>query len=446
MTFKSIFVANLSEVARPLARLMKRERRQDEIWEDHALCDRFLFGSSDNRLLVTPFPIDLSLLVDGQRLLGLRNILNLSPRRVGESLCESVLRDRKLLKFLVGTIRANGGIRLISYGATPEFLKLIRFLKNKGLKFETPEVPPDENYWTTEFFDSKAGFRQIAQYLNGHLPSMPEGATAHGFSEVAGWVRYFLLEKGTGCVLKTNRGLAGAGLRIIRKGELGSKNITRYLKHLFSQGPFWSTEPTVVEEFIEPEVGVCGGAPNIELRIQKGQVAPLYVCGMRVTRQGAFRGVELGQGAVPRGLKRELINYGKKFGRFLNRFGYQGFYETDFVLGRGRQLYPIEANLRRTGGTDVYLMCQRLLSANFIDDYYVNANNIQPAPRFRGQNYSQVKEALKDLLFPIRGKKEGVIVTIVSLLKRGELGYVVVGKGKDRVYQIEKDFLQELNS
>ncbi|MFZ5845011.1 MAG: hypothetical protein ACOY0S_00910, partial [Patescibacteria group bacterium] len=81
MAFTSIFFANLAEVALPLVRRMRQSRRIEEVEEDHGLCDRFLFSESDNRLLITPFPIDSQFLADARQLLGFKNVVNVSPVR-----------------------------------------------------------------------------------------------------------------------------------------------------------------------------------------------------------------------------------------------------------------------------------------------------------------------------------------------------------------------------
>lgn len=442
MRFKSIFIANLAEIARPLASMMKKSRRDYEIYEDHALCDRFVYSQIDSNLLVTPYSLNPDFQKDIYKTLSLNNSLSLSVKSVSESICDSILEDKALLKTLINIISAQRGVKLHSYAATPEFLNLVKYLRSKGLDFQTPELPEDSNLWTTTFFDSKAGFRQVSTLLSGH--AMPEGFISKGFSEVFGISSYFF-GRGRDCVLKTNRGLAGAGLMILKRQEIGEKNLENALKKLFRQSLFWEKELTVVEEFIEPNKDICGGAPNIELKIEKGKVKPLYVCGMRITPQGVFKGVELGRGAVSSKVTRMLYRYGESFGSVLNRFGYRGYFETDFVSGKDGSIYPIEANLRRTGGTHVYDLGKRVLGDDFLDNYYLVANNMQETRKFRGKSYAQLKKYVSTLLYPICGRKEGVLLTVVSLLARGQIGYVVVGNNKGRVYQIENDFLSAIS-
>ncbi len=445
MQFKSIFFGNLAEVALPLVARMKRSRRQEEVVEDHGLCDRFLFSASDNRLLVTPFPISKEFFADATKLLDFKNVVNVWPAKVGESLCRAVLQDKKLLELVVAVIRDNPGIAVHSYVGSVEFRDLLRYLRNLDLAFVAPEVPADDDIWTTAFFDSKAGFRQAVAQMDADFPEMPVGSVCGRAEEVIHWAKY-LFQKGAGCVLKTNHGLAGAGLVILRRDEIDIEKLPEVIADILRGESYWRKDPIVVEEYIPPDKTVCGGAPNIELRTSDGKVEPLYLCGMRVTDAGSFRGVEIGKGAVPQEVARVITAGGEQFGKFLLVAGYRGFFEIDWVAGQDKKLYPIEANLRRTGGTHVFETAKRLLGADFLLHYYIVANNLAPAPRFKNQNYARVKKQLAPWLYPIAGKKEGVILTVINLLPTGRLGYLVIGPDRSRVVEIEEAFLHELSA
>lgn len=420
---KTIFLANLAEVALPLASLMKKARAEEEIFEDHALCDRFIFSATAGQVLITPFPIDKRFFSDSCRLLNLKRVVNLSPKKLKKSLCLSVFGE------VAKIVKENPGVRVISYAATPEFYELVDYLKDKGLKFVTPEAPKKENFWAADFFDSKAGFRQAVSTLPS-FPKMPEGATCFGKREITGWAKK-LLEKYGGCVVKTNHGLAGAGLKIVKN-----------LNDLSLDERFWLEEEAVVERFIPPDLAVGGGAPNIELCIRDSKVEPLYVCGMRVSKEGVFQGVEMGRAAIPRKISQVLIAAGKNFGDLLVRHGYRGYFETDWVFGADQKLYPLEANLRRTGGTHVYDLGRQLLGRGFFNNYFVVANNNHHVER--ASDYAGVKDRTSDLFYPLNGKKEGVIVTVTNCLKQGKIGYVVVAGNRERAREIEESFQKRL--
>lgn len=414
MTYKSIFIANLAEIALDLTRTMGKTQAETEIWEDHALCDRFIFFKNDDKILITPFLLDPIFFKDSCLLMRFKNIVNFAPENSQPSLCESILADKKLLSKLKELLSVNPEIKLYSYAATKEFFHLAEVLKVTNL----PEAPRLENRWTQEFFGSKAGFRQAAAVLGSNFPKMPEGAICTSNDELKGWATYF---SDTGYVQKHNHGLAGAGLKIVKSKDVKTTSINE------------NTWPVVIERYIDPDLTVCGGAPNVELKIEDGKVIPSYVCSMRVTPEGVFQGIEIGNGAVSEKPANELLSAGRLWGEYLAKRGYNGYFEIDFVAGIDKKIYPIEANLRRTGGTHVYETALRLLGKQWSDNYIV-ARNIF-ATKFR--NYGELKQATKNLFYK---NGEGLIITVANYLVKNKLGYIVIGKTQKRALEIEKKF------
>ncbi len=425
--------------------LMESKSGEAELWEDHWLSDRFIFSGGDNRILITPTPIAPDFLQDGCRLLGFQNVVNWWPEKIGESISEAIAEDKLLWQKLVTEIKANKGINLVSYCATQEFLRLTDILRDLGLKFKMPETPEKENTWLINYFGSKAGFRQATASLGKDFPSMPQGGICVNKKEIIGWASY-LLRNTAGFVIKANRGAAGVGLKIVKKEEVTPGKEEEFINNLLEGKRYWSEEPVVVEEFVPAEMSVCGGNPNIELMITpEGEVKPLYTCGMRVTGEGNFKGVEIGKGAVQKEAADLLFSSGKIWGEYLKRMGYRGFFEMDYIPRSIKEIYPVEANIRRTGGTHVHELAEKLLGSDYQENYYVVANNLYNAPRYQGKKYMQLKADLEDLLYPIGQKKEGVVLTIVSLLQRGQLGYVVIGPSKEMTTEIEEIFQKRIS-
>ncbi len=441
-SISEIFIANIAEIAKFLTRSMAPTEKQTEIFEDHAYSDRFLFHDQDNRLLITPLPLDKEFVTDTCQLLGFKNFLHLSPQKVGESTCEAILADRQLLSQIIALIKANPAIKILAYAATSEFIKLVTYLRQQHLKFFTPELPLSESLWTTAFFGSKAGFRQALASFNHGFPSMPRGTVCSTQEEIIAWSKHYLRSKG-GVVIKANRGLAGAGLHIFKKDTL-PETLTRKIENILQKEPFLLEGPVVVEEFIPPNLKIGGGDPDVEVKVTESSAIPLYVCGMRVTPAGVFQGIEIGKAVLPDKITQVLNETGKRYGVLLHEFGYRGFFDIDFVSSLSGEVHPIEANLRRTGGTHAFELAKRLFGPDFSHKHYLISLLKAETPRFTDQNYLSVKNAIADLLYPMKGKKEGVILTVVNYLSKGKLGYAVVGKDKKRVYEIESTFLKRL--
>jgi len=442
--FKTIFLANLSEAALPLADLMSKKNRTVEIFEDHVFCDRFIFSKGDDKVLVTPLPVDADMKKHVEVIMKFKNVVNLSPRKLGVSLCLSIIEDKALLKQLVTIIKQNPGIDIVAYISSGEFMKLLSYFKGLRLNFQTSELPKKENHWTIAFFDSKAGFRQVTTFMENGFPKMPNGIVCDSVEEIIGAVNYFF-RSDTDCVMKANRGLAGAGLKIMFRKDYVDKNLKKEIGEFFKEDPYWSRDVVVVEEFIKPNYKLGGGAPNIELKIAKNKVYPLYCCSMRISDRGVFQGIEIGKGAYSRYMENKLIKHGVTFGHVLKKFDYQGHFEVDFVAGEDRRIYPIEANVRRTGGTHTYETARRLLGNDFERKFYIVSKDFSEAQKLKKNTYKELKTKLKDLLYPINGEKKGVIITIYSYIKQGKIGYIVIEKDKKKAYAIEKELMERVS-
>lgn len=443
MKFKYLFIANLSEVALSLIKEMKKNEKDNELFEDHAYCDRFLLSDKDDRILVTPLPIDNDFFSDIKKIFHYKNVFFINPKKTKESICQAIIEDKKTFQLLIEIIKKNPKIRISAYVVTEEFLQLIEKLKSQNLDFYVEDIPEKDSLWTTSYFDSKAGFRQALNNLS--LPSlkMSTGYICQSKKEVINWAKYFINNKKS-FVIKANYGLAGAGLQIINKGT-SLANLESTIDKIFQQELFFKKDLVVVEQYIEPDINIAGGAPSVEMRIIDDKVKYLYSCGMRVSPKGVFLGIELGKNSLPKKIEKELLTAGKIFGNFLLKMNYKGFFDIDFVYGKDNRNYALEANLRRTGGTHIYEAAKRLLGKDFIKKYYLVSSSKKSVNKVRGYSYKRLREKISDLIFPIKNKKEGVIISTYNYLVKGFLGYLIIGKDKKRAYQIENEFLKRVD-
>ncbi len=440
---KTIFIGNIGEIDIPLTRFMNEERKEFYIFENHALCDRFMFSQEDDRILITPYPLDKEFVADTCRLLKFGNFQNWSPSKLEESICQSILKDKKLYLKVVDLIKKNPQINIVAYADTPEFIDFVLYLKKKGLKFKTPELPIEGKLWTVDFFGSKSGFRQATPKINNKSLKLPEGYICSTPDETIGWARYFIKVKG-GCVIKTNRGTAGEGVKIIKKEDVANKDDELFIIDFLNSEPCWKTNPIIVEEYVKADLTIAGGNPDVEYKIIDNKIFPLYFCGMRVTPEGAFKGLEIGKDSAPNNVIDALFSWGNEWACLLKDMGYRGYFDVDCLYNSPGNIYLLESNIRRTGGTHVYETCERLLEKDFLNKYYIIGNNLMPTSRFNQKSYQELKSAVKPLLYPINGQKEGVILTIINILKQGRVGYMIIGPNKSRALEIENSLLMNL--
>jgi len=440
-----VYVFNMSEDVWPfITSIRKKEAREDEIEDNAILCERdlFLFTGEDNVLYVAPKSISPAFLSYFTRLTKNENFRVVVPHEHTGVICEDIARDKYVMQEIIAAANSSRRLTLTSYATSLQFLHLADHLRGQGITVATPDTPEEEDAWTVNFFGSKSGIRQLAQQSASLEPDlkMPDGVICSGVADAARIAanRYV---KEHGVVLKTNKGHSGYGVLIFRPGDLeDSYHACEQAIHAkLSEEKYWETFPIVIERYIEENPAVAGGFPNVEFRIAKnGRVEFLYFCGLRVTRDGTFKGIEIHRDVVSNKIATHMIDTGYFIGEQYAKNGYRGYYDVDFVAARNGELYVTESNVRRTGGTFVYMTALRLFGKDFMSDVYTISNNAFKLPEDRRYTLSVITETLSPILFN-RKTGEGVIIVSEQYLALHRFSYIIFGRNERRALAIETE-------
>ncbi|HEX9008708.1 MAG TPA: hypothetical protein VF837_05615 [Patescibacteria group bacterium] len=441
---KVVRIFNLSEDVWPFIKGMGSDTaRTAEIEENAELADRDLFTEAKESELtfVCPRPIDPAFVDYFQKLCHVRDIKILNPKNHTGKICKDILEDKELLNELVDIANGAKKLTLVSYSASPNFLRLVRKLRKMGLTIYTPITPEEQFAWTVNFYGSKSGIRQFAQKSGVVEPDfkMPDGLVCSGVFDTAKIAANKYIKEG-GVVIKTNKGHSGAGVLIYRKGDLpvSFRACERVIKRDLKKDLYWSKFPVVVESLVKPDMKIGGGFPNAEFIIRKnGSIELLYYCGMRVDDKGIFKGVEISESALPKRVAARIVDTGYYIGEQYAKEGYRGYFDIDFIAGKDGEIYVNESNVRLTGGTHVYRAAQELFGSDFMRKTYVLSHNCYPIPNKKKYTFTKLYEKLKPVIFN-KKTKEGVVIASASLLAQNKLAYIIFGKNKKRALGIEE--------
>ena len=448
---KVVRIFNLSEDVWPFIKGMDNETaRLAEIEENAELADRDLFTEAKESELtfICPHPIDPAFIEYFKKLCNVKDLKVLNPRNHSGKICKDIIEDKDLLNDLVEIANGAKKLTLVSYSASPNFLRLVRKLKKMGLSIYTPITPEEQHAWTVNFFGSKSGIRQFAQKSGVIEPDfkMPDGLVCSGIFDTAKIAANKYLREG-GVVIKTNKGHSGAGVLIYRKGDLPRTFLAceKAIKKELKRNSYWSKFPVVVESLVKPDMKIGGGFPNAEFIIRKnGSIELLYYCGMRVDDKGIFKGVEISETALPKRIIARIVDTGYFIGEQYAKEGYRGYFDIDFIAGKDGEIYVNESNVRLTGGTHVYRAAQELFGSDFMRKTYVLSDNGYKIPKKKKYNFAELFDKLKPVMFD-KKTKEGVVIASASLLAQNKLAYIIFGKTKKTALRIEEK-MEELIS
>lgn len=438
----NVYISNLSEDVWPfISEISDTKERRHEIEENANLSDRDLFALSKTEKCVAILPkmIDEQFLSYYKNLFEITSLEILTPSTHSGELSIDVMKDPRIisqLKLLSKTSR----LSLASYTSSPQFIQLVKTLKNEGIEIVTPECPEEADAWTVNFFGSKSGIRQLSQQSVNREPDliMPNGLVSWGIVDSARIAANWYITEG-GVVLKTNKGHSGAGVLIFRPNDLPLDYLhcqERIMEHL-SKDNYWSKFPIIIEKYVQPATSIGGGFPNVEFKITaSGRVELLYVCGMRVTKEGVFKGIEINEDILSDQVKARIIDTGFYVGEHYKKEGYKGYFELDFIASKTGDIFVTESNVRRTGGTHVFHTAQALLGKDFMYHAYTLSNNLYTLPTVSPNSFRDLSTLLEPILFD-KTSQEGIVIISINLLTQNKFGYIIFGKTRQRALEIE---------
>lgn len=439
----TVYIANMSEDVWPFISSISDKRMFEFEIEDNAhLGDRDIFAVAPNGgiLCVLPRPVSTAYLAYYQQIMNITNArVVVPPKHTGE-ICEDILRSEEIMGLFIMAAGENKSLTLLSYTTSLQFLRLVQVLRERGIRVNTPEAPQEEDSWIVNFFGSKSGIRQFVQKSGAVEPDlrMADGMFCVGIDDAARIAANKYVDH-DGVVIKTNKGHSGSGVLIFRPGELPKQySLCREkIREMLSKDIFWERFPIIIEDYIACNPGVGGGFPNVEFKVQKsGKVEFLYYCGMRMTPEGSFRGVEIHHSVVSDSVEAQMIDTGFFVGEQYAKAGYRGYYDVDFVAGRGGELFVTESNVRRTGGTHVYAVASRLFGKEFMYETYTLSCNTYELPEGKKLTFTTLLQTLEPVLFN-KKTREGVILVSENMLEMGQMQYIIFGQNKKRALELE---------
>lgn len=446
----TVYIFNMSEDVWPFISAMSDKKKQKlEIEENADLGDRDLFSfcAEESMIFVFPRPVDDAFFNYYTSLFGKRNFRVLVPKVHSGVICEDIMRDEDVMQALVTA--ANGMRRLVvkSYATSQPFLDLVRALREKGLTIFTPEAPEEEDAWTVNFFGSKSGIRQLSQQSRAIEPDfiMADGIVVSGIidaSRIA--ANKYVSEHGV--VLKTNKGHSGAGVLLLREGELPTEysQCQKAILEILEKDAYWKLFPIVIESLLSVNQSVGGGFPSVEFQVQKnGHVEFLYYGGMRVTKDGVFNGMEIHNDAISEQAAVRMVDTGFFIGEQYRADGYRGYFDVDFVASKNGQMYVTESNVRRTGGTHVFATAERLFGKDFMYMTCILSNNAYALTKDKTYTFNEMLTILAPVLFN-KQTREGLIIISENLLSYHELGYIIFAKTEKRARDLEAKMIELL--
>ncbi len=433
-----IFIGNVLEG--PLTDYASFPNTERPHWQKYDLLytNRILLYGGDNKMLVTPVAINNDFIKQTCELAGWKNVMNVFPESASQSICEDIVNDKVLSKKIISAIKENPKTEIIPYLNSPQFYKLITCLKEKKLKFSTPETTDPKNKFIEEYYHSKRGFRHLwEQAVDKKLPiKITPGFICENKEEAAMAAHWFRNRK-IDFVIKCNRGVQGIGVHMIdyKNSNYSDDDFEHDINKIF-KNDYWDDSSIIVEEKIEVDKNKFGGSPSVEIRITKdGKVKEEYPCEQILAEDGkTFLGVGINPALHNSKHIRVAFKALKQIGKYLAKFGYRGYMDMDLVISKDDKVYAVESNLRRTGGTHINEIAKTILGPRYSRRYHLLATDLELNKR-KKFNFEKINKLMADVLFDPVNKK-GVIFVNADMLEVDNLFVLVVGRSFGEITEV----------
>lgn len=393
--------------------------------------ERALLWGQATKLVITSVPAaHLAALSEH---LGYGGVVHICPQAPSAHICLDILREPQLWQRLVDWADPINGLELIAYAATPEFFQLVAALEAFGIAVWLPESPVPQFQWLVQYGSSKVGYRTLASRCFSPR-QVPEGYVAASNAE-AGAIAHWFLSQSRPCLVKPNRGFLGIGHT---QFQPQSQSLSQ-LQQQLALNPYLADDLQVVEAYIpsnpiqSPSVEVCippVGSPDI-----------LMVCAQRFVGMGRYGGEVVSRSWQRADWYPTLLESAHIMACELQRMGYVGRFDLDGLVGQDGQLYWVETNLRRTGGSHLHDFACHLFGADYLNQISLLSRTQVTTRPIAPAQFEAWMQAIAPFLYSMHtASPQGIVLTHTGCLAQGQVGYVAIAPTLDAVIQCDRQF------
>lgn len=392
--------------------------------------DRALFWLGSDKLVIASSPIP-----DAERICrtyGYSRTRAISPRVTTCQLSLDIMNDPQVVAQIVRHAGPRQAIQIIPYATTREIYRLAGFLRERcGLTVTLPESPAEEALNVRDYFDTKLGFRQEVPAWIEPSVRLPRGFVVKDLHAVSQAIQWFFT-RGLDCMVKPDRGESGLGIQFFDHRAPHPGLLSELQANAYCHG-----DAILVEEYIQPRAEL---SPSLELFVPPagcGEPGITYLSNQHFAQLGRFDGVIISKSYQEMPWYRPLTENGLRIAKQLQKRGYVGNFDLDTVIDQNDQVYLLEINTRRTGGTHAHEFGRFAFGEDYLENVTLFSTNYVKAPGVT--SLDQLFERLAPVLFPFRFGKQGVVVTVSSTLKNGDFGCIIVGESIADLLDIQQE-------
>lgn len=389
--------------------------------------DAALAWSGDRKLVLTRYPVDELLAADVSAILGYQSLAcrALASAQPGNSICTDLAADEQTLAQVVELLddgSADGPVAVESFGATPEYARLVAAIGKRAKREVIDLMTPEDHLDCAQSLDSKVQARDYFQAALAQCPGLrlTRAAVVRSGPDLLQQVHDALQAFGP-AIIKTEFGAGGNSMGVIKGRRRLRKPVGRIL-------PAGYDGELLVEEFLGSPRDILSVSYNGMVQ-DDGRIYTLCA-GRHYLHAGKFYlGSSLGVGAMPDDCAAKVRKAGEAIGEATAAGGYRGPLNVDFLYrASDGALFPLEINPRRGLGGILADMCISQFGQGY--EKAVSAVAVHSLPVTSTiTTYAQLRDFLLRKGFFGRESRGMVILpySVSTLAAKSEFGLAVFG-------------------
>jgi hypothetical protein len=430
------------------------ENQRSRLIDDYYLKSvRALFWCGNNKLVISSKQLQESLFIlEG---LNYKGIDTLTPNHSSLSLCKDIIADSEVYHSILNYANREGEICLIPYANTHQFYDLVSQLSADSLSVRLPESPGYRNLWLRDYLNTKLGFRASFPYMSSCQKLLPLGFICEQSIDVETAALWIINNVPSRCaIIKPSISNDSLGQFLYCHSDsafnpISESYTTQRSADNFTSNSFMNSGSIIVEEFIESKWIDLPGLripllPSIEILIPEpsfGSPLITYCCLQLTGKEGGFSGVIIYQSIYFQSWYSTLKEAAFNFACSAQDMGLIGHFDIDAIIDKNDQVFLLEANIRRTGGTHVHELCKHLIGPDyFLTHSVLSQDKIICKVKFKN---NELIDLFHEQNFKVSIQKEGAIPLSFSWIDENtiSLDLIVISNNLADLIELKNIFL-----
>ena len=180
-------------------------------------------------------------------------------------------------------------------------------------------------------------------------------------------------------------------------------------------------------------------------KLGEGDPHITYVSNQLFLGFGEFCGIQIDRGIYDEAWCPDLMGCALSMARNLQNMGYVGHFDVDCIVSDDNQIYLLEINARRTGGTHVHELAKHILGDDYIKR--VSLISFEAASSGTITEADELMEVLRSFLYPMEGSEPlGMVLTITKPLFKNRFGYVLLAPTSECALELQTQIQDHIKS